>query len=274
VARIRTVKPELFRHEELHNAEKAAGLPLRLAYIGLFTVADREGRFRWRPRQVQLDVMPWDKEIDFEAVMDELAAHGFIEKYEHEGEHFGWIPSFRRHQVINAREKPSNLPDPKDCAKLPTRGRLEKLSANIACGEGKGREKEGEEEGKGRLVGPRVMTRKPNTTTQDLIATYCEEYKHRKGTNPVIDGANQAAATRAVKALGLDRAKSLIPTYLDWSDQWFVKRGHDLITFAGNLNRIVEKHDTGRVTTSIEAKHAEQGDFYRNQLERIERGEL
>ena len=46
MARIRTVKPELFRHEELFLPEKESGLPLRLSLIGLFTVADTKGRFK------------------------------------------------------------------------------------------------------------------------------------------------------------------------------------------------------------------------------------
>ena len=46
MSRIRTVKPELFKHEELFDTELASGLPLRLAFTGLFTVADCEGRFK------------------------------------------------------------------------------------------------------------------------------------------------------------------------------------------------------------------------------------
>ena len=57
MARIRTIKPEFFRHEALFEAEHRAGLPLRLAFAGLWTAADREGRFKWRPRQLKLDVL-------------------------------------------------------------------------------------------------------------------------------------------------------------------------------------------------------------------------
>lgn len=111
MGRIRTVKPDLFRHEALFEAERTTGLPLRLAFIGLFTVADREGRFRWKPRVLTLDVLPFDG-LDFEAVLQGLAAHGFIQKYTVDGEPFGFIPSWRRHQVINNRESHSTLPSP------------------------------------------------------------------------------------------------------------------------------------------------------------------
>jgi hypothetical protein len=43
--RIRTVKPEFFKHEKLFDLEKETGLPIRLAWVGLFAISDREGRF-------------------------------------------------------------------------------------------------------------------------------------------------------------------------------------------------------------------------------------
>ena len=68
MSKIRTVKPELFRHEQLFEAEQQSGFPLRLLFIGLFTVVDAEGRFRWRPRQLKLDILPYD-EINFSAAL-------------------------------------------------------------------------------------------------------------------------------------------------------------------------------------------------------------
>jgi hypothetical protein len=68
MARIRTIKPEFFRHADLYEAEKETGLPLRLAFAGLWTAADREGRFKWRPRELKLDCLPHD-EVDFHACL-------------------------------------------------------------------------------------------------------------------------------------------------------------------------------------------------------------
>ncbi len=114
MSKIRTVKPELFRHEQLFEAEQSSGLPLRLIFIGLFTVVDAEGRFRWRPRQLKLDILPYD-EINFSAVLSALSEFGFIQRYEYEGECYGYIPTWRKHQSINQREPESVLPDPQRC---------------------------------------------------------------------------------------------------------------------------------------------------------------
>jgi hypothetical protein len=142
MARIRTIKPRFFRHEQLFEAEKETGLPLRLSFAGLFTVADREGRFRWEPRTIKLDILPYD-EIDFAAVLDALAAHGFIVKYSAGGQTYGCIPTFNKHQVINAREARSEIPEYVEEMHAPVTHTTTPVQAqDESCGEGKGREKE------------------------------------------------------------------------------------------------------------------------------------
>lgn len=119
MARIRTVKPELFKHEDLFEAEIASQLPLRLAFIALFTCCDRDGRFRWRPRRLKLDVFPYD-DIDISRVLDALVTRGFIVKYEKNGEVYGSIPSWSRHQQINHREMASDIPSPEESTPFET----------------------------------------------------------------------------------------------------------------------------------------------------------
>lgn len=151
MARIRTVKPAFFRHYELYLAERESGLPLRVAFAGLWTCADRKGRFDWQPQALKLDCLPYD-EIDFSRVLDALTTRGFIRRYRVDGREYGAIPSFERHQVINNREQPSELPAPPegpDESITSTRAsRVDHATAHSlspAQGEqeGKGREQEG-----------------------------------------------------------------------------------------------------------------------------------
>lgn len=108
MGRTRLVHPQLFTHDALFDAEAQSGLPLRVAYIGLATVADREGRFLWRPRPLKLAVLPYD-ECDFAAVLQALAAKGFVRQYGDAGE-YGDIPSFLTWQQPHRREAPSRIP--------------------------------------------------------------------------------------------------------------------------------------------------------------------
>lgn len=176
MARIRTVKPELFRHEDLYEAEIQTGLPLRLSFIGLFTACDREGRFKWKPRQLKLDVIPYD-EIDFSRVLDALASRGFIIKYRNlrdNDDEYGFIPSFTQHQVINNKEKDSELPDPEECEQYQHIPRDDHasttpLSKEQGEGKGKGKGKEGKgKEGEGNGL-PSREARDPDEKPEIMI---------------------------------------------------------------------------------------------------------
>lgn len=151
--RIRTVKPEFYKHGGLFDAERETGLPIRLAFSGLWGCADREGRFQWDPRRLGIEILPYDG-IDFSRVLDALSTRGFIVKYASGTAFYGCIPNFLKHQVINNRERASDYPDPALCdavtVELPkTCTRVARVTnASVTrevqdSVEGKGREKEG-----------------------------------------------------------------------------------------------------------------------------------
>lgn len=111
--RIRTIKPEFFLHDGLFDLEHETSLPIRVAFVGLWCAADREGRFRWEPRRLGATIIPYDG-VDFSRVLDALATRGFVVRYASDGIEFGCIPTFSRHQVVNNRETPSTIPPPPD----------------------------------------------------------------------------------------------------------------------------------------------------------------
>jgi hypothetical protein len=192
--RIRTIKPEFFKHEELYDAEMETGLPLRVAFAGLWCAADREGRFKWRPRALKSDILPFDN-VDFSRVLHALATRGLVVRYASGTREFGWIPSFSKHQVINNREKPSELPKPTEASiqaasdACPTRAPRvrEKLKYAQAEGnmegnmEGKGKEgntQEGESEGKpknGKVGASTSRVSRFQKPTLDEWRQYCRE---------------------------------------------------------------------------------------------------
>ncbi len=142
MSRIRAIKPEFFRHYDLWLAEKETGLPLRLAFVGLWCVADREGRFKWCPPQLKIEVLPYD-EIDFSRVLDALTTRGFVVQYRVNGADYGYIPTFAKHQVINNRERASELPEPNKINTLTRAPRVATRDDSVehACRkEGKGKE--------------------------------------------------------------------------------------------------------------------------------------
>jgi len=203
------VKPEVATHEGLFDLEQATNLPIRFAWVMLWTVCDREGRFRWRPRMLKADVLPFDV-LDFELVLDALAGAGFIQRYEANGEKYGYIPTWHSHQSINLRESASKLPPPHAL----TAGAVKVQRMHMrAHGEGEGeRELEGERERE--LEGER-MACAPVPSTAVVVVAPLEpgrfEYSpgQIRAAGPGLIGAwNNVAATvpelscRAVTASG------------------------------------------------------------------------
>lgn len=142
MARIRAIKPDFFRHEALFEAERASGLPLRVAFAGLWTVADREGRFRWKPRTLKLDVLPHD-DLDFGTVLNALEDARFIARYTVDGEEYGIILSWAKHQYVNKNEAASDIPEPPSNINARAKTKENKNARVEQEGKGTGREGNG-----------------------------------------------------------------------------------------------------------------------------------
>ena len=156
--RIRTIKPEFFTHEGLFELEVETGWPIRVAFAGLWCAADREGRFKWEPRRLGVQILPYDQ-ADFSRVLDALTTRGFVKKYLSGQGVFGVIPSFSAHQVINNREKESELPEPLEYIECDACSTREPRVNHASQAERKG--KEGNKERKGRDIDASI-TRQSN----------------------------------------------------------------------------------------------------------------
>ena len=110
MARIRTVKPEFFQHEELG----ALPFEARLLAIGLMQLADGHGRLRWVPKQIEAHVFPWDDGIDIEELAQGLERAGLIARYHSAQRQFAHFANWRKHQRIAGKEvdAPSRFPAP------------------------------------------------------------------------------------------------------------------------------------------------------------------
>lgn len=112
MARIRTVKPDFFRHEELQDLSQKHGLEIMLVFIGIWTQCDKEGSFLLNPRQLSLDILPFLK-INMKKVLDVLGRHKYVLSYTKDGKVYGHIPTFKKHQMIfgSERKYPAKFPE-------------------------------------------------------------------------------------------------------------------------------------------------------------------
>lgn len=105
MARARNIKPGFFTNEDLVEFDFAT----RLLFIGLWTVADREGRLQDRPKKIKIDVFPADN-LDVDAMLSTLHNGGFINRYEVNGAKFIQITNWNKHQNPHHTEKASDIP--------------------------------------------------------------------------------------------------------------------------------------------------------------------
>lgn len=106
MARARNIKPGFFKNEVL--AEMSAFD--RLLFIGLWCLADREGRVEDRPKRIKMELFPCDT-YDVDTGIEELKKYGFVTRYEISGKKTIAIVNFLIHQTPHGTEKDSDLPD-------------------------------------------------------------------------------------------------------------------------------------------------------------------
>ena len=105
--RARNIKPGFFKNEVL------AGLKphVRLLFIGLWTLADREGRLEDRPARIKAELFPYESfnAGDGLAALDKAE---FIRRYSINGQKYIQILNFEKHQNPHIKEAASTIPAP------------------------------------------------------------------------------------------------------------------------------------------------------------------
>lgn len=107
MARSRNIKPGFFQNDELVE------LPYeyRLLFIGLWTLADREGRLEDRPKKIKMSLFPAD-DIDINQGLSELGSHKLVFRYEVDNNKYIQILTFNKHQRPHHQEIASVIPAP------------------------------------------------------------------------------------------------------------------------------------------------------------------
>ena len=105
--RARNVKPRFLSNADLLELPYEA----RLLFLGLWMMADREGRLEDRPKQIKIDVFPGDN-VDVDDMLNRLAASGMVLRYQVDGGRFLQVVNFLKHQNPHRDERASLIPPP------------------------------------------------------------------------------------------------------------------------------------------------------------------
>jgi hypothetical protein len=107
MARSRNIKPGFFKNEVLADLKPM----VRLMFIGLWTLSDRDGRMEDRPARIKAELFPYEQ-FNAEDGMTALASNGFIQRYECNGHKYIQITNFHKHQNPHVNEQASTIPAP------------------------------------------------------------------------------------------------------------------------------------------------------------------
>jgi len=108
MARIRTIKPSFFMNEKIAELPPKA----QLLFIGLWILADREGRLQDRPRRIRGELFPYEVGLDLDELLNELEKSGFILRYGVKGSDYLQVVNFTKHQMPHYKEVASVIPPP------------------------------------------------------------------------------------------------------------------------------------------------------------------
>lgn len=108
MARARNIKPGFFLNTELAEIPPIG----RLAFIGMWTIADYKGCIECNFKKMKAQVLPYD-DCDLEEITNYLEQYGFIRYYSVQGKRYIKIHNFELHQNPhkNEREAGSKIPD-------------------------------------------------------------------------------------------------------------------------------------------------------------------
>jgi len=105
MARSRNIKPAFFQNEDLVELNYST----RLLFIGLWCLADREGRLENRPKKIKMQLFPAD-DLDIPKSLLSLGSKNLVTMYSVGCRDYIQINNFLKHQHPHHKEVPSSIP--------------------------------------------------------------------------------------------------------------------------------------------------------------------
>lgn len=204
MARARNIKPSFFQNEELGELSPIT----RLAFIGMWTVADYKGCIEFRPKRLKVQLMPYDN-CDFEEIANDLDKSGLLKIYTVSGQRYLKLLTFEKHQNPhkNEREGGSEVPDYFEVEQEP----------NVHAGYSviqNNPDINGTDPADSLLLNPSSLNPDTNTnTTPQAADAYSEEFEIAWNGYPQRPGANKRKAFKAWTArlkAGVDVASMML----------------------------------------------------------------
>ncbi len=267
MARSRNIKPGFFSNDEL------ADLPAltRLFFIGMWTIADREGRIEDRPKKIKAETLPYD-ECDPEGMLQALHERGFIQRYTAAGIRCIQIVTWAKHQNPHVKEQASTMqapgmsgasleqapkeekPCPKDAGLIPSLLIPDSLSLDpsplipdpsVSATPLSGKP-------------ARKRADRPAAPSAETWERYAEAYKRRYSVEPVRNMSVNAKLALVVGKLGAEEAPPVAAFFVGQQNGLYVSAMHPVDLLLRDAEKIRTEWATGRTVTRTQAQQADK----------------
>ena len=237
--RARNIKPGFFKSEGLASCSYQA----RLLFIGLWLLADREGRLEDRPLRIKAEIFPYDN-VNIEKLLDEIAgvkeedgSPSFIVRYGCTKKYIQ-VVHFGAHQHPHINEKPSEIPDVSAC--IINAPELHRICTEVAP------EQNSVHPSESLLLNPESLLRNPNKQGLkpcDIFESVISYLNQKAGTKyRMVEAHKKLIRAREKEGYSLTDFQTVIDNKVaDWigTDQQKYLRPETLFgtKFDGYLNR-------------------------------------
>jgi hypothetical protein len=280
MARARNIKPAFFQNEELGEL-----LPIeRLAFIGMWTIADFRGCIEVKFKRLKIQLLPYD-DCNIETIVKNLEQSRFIRMYSVQGQTYIKIINFEKHQNPhkNERDSGSEIPDisegeeivneinelTQDGTKPDLIGSTradslflipsslipdspilipDSLIPSVSNAPPSGLA----------LVAKKPVFKKELPPTAETWNAYANAYLDRYKTMPVRNMTVNSQLSGVVKRLGVEEAPLVAAWYVGSQNQFYVNAGHSVGMLLKDCEKLRTQWATGRQITVTQAMQADR----------------
>lgn len=266
MARIRTIKPEFFRHEALQDLEIAnPGMYPMMVFEALWGHCDSKGRFEWKPRMLKLDILPF-LPFDMAKTLEILERAKMLHRYAVDGKEYGEIETFEKHQRLSGKEltEGEKFPSPSNGTPVKQLGSDGEIPESQ---EGKGRE----EERKGRVDAPPASPparpkKEPADENESALQATCREtfkayslaYWDRYQTEPVVNAKVRTQIKQFCQRLPYEESPMVAGFYVTNQAAYYVRKGHDVGSMLADAEKLRTEWATNRQITDTQARQSDR----------------
>lgn len=266
MARARNIKPAFFQNELLAECS-----PLeRLAFIGMWTIADYKGCVELRPKRLKIQLLPYD-DCDIESIAINLDKSGFVQIYSVQGQRYIKIVNFEKHQNPHMNEKKAGSKIPDISENDNSYNKLENIQINL--------ERDGTNPADSLipltdslLLIPDSPSPIPKDCAAKKLATpakviplsrdtwqaYSNAYFNRYGAEPVSNAKINGQITQFIKRVGEMASPHIAAFYLTHNNVYYVREMHSVNAMLRDAEKLHTEWTTKTQMTSTKAMQTDK----------------